>query len=72
MVEKWRKAIKVFLCSRMKVVTNQKEILTSIKDFYQNLFINKDNTLWEANFNYMFFYNNVTLNSFVRKSIPGT
>ena len=56
----------------MKVVTNQKEILTSIKDFYQNLFINKDNTLWEANFNYMFFYNNVTLNSFVRKSIPGT
>ena len=43
-----------------EVITNQKEILSSIKDFYQNLFMNKDNTLWEANFNDMFFYNNVT------------
>ena len=43
-----------------EVITNQKEILTSIKDFYQNLLMNKDNTLWEANFNDMFFYNNVT------------
>ena len=43
-----------------EVITNQTEILTSIKDFYQNLFMNKDNNLWEANFNDMFFYNNVT------------
>ena len=43
-----------------EIMTNQKEILTSIKDFYQNLFMNKDNTLWEANSNDMFFYNNVT------------
>ena len=43
-----------------EVITNQNEILTLIKDFYQNLFMNKDNTLWEANFNDMFFYNNVT------------
>ena len=43
-----------------EVIANQEEILASIKDFYQNLFMKKDNTLWEANFNDMFFYNNVT------------
>ena len=44
-----------------QIITDQKEILTSIKDYYQNLFQNKDTKLCETNFKEMYFYNNATI-----------
>ena len=40
-----------------EIITDQKEILTSIKDFYQNLFMNKDHTLSEPNLKDIFSHN---------------
>ena len=52
------KTIKKLVDSNGNPITDQKEILNTVKDFYKDLFSNKDEELQDVNLNTLFEENN--------------